>query len=111
MKRLIFICGLLFLSKVLLAQDWSISGNTTISPLTHTLGTTDNSPIPFKTDAIHRMRLYPAQTNTINGFTGVAQDGFLMLSRDPSLFNTGPYSLLHLAGTTGGLHGLSSLDG
>ncbi len=45
------------LSATTKAQDWNFNGNTGVDPSIHMLGTTDNSPIPFRTGDIERMRL------------------------------------------------------
>ena len=83
------------------AQDWNTTGNNTVG--SDWLGTINNQPIPFRTNNVERMRLYPSQTSTINGFT-VDQTGYLLLSREPVLFNSlGPFSMLHLGGVQGSM--------
>ncbi len=103
--RILFFLLTFIFATSLNAQYWSKFGNSDINPDVHKLGTTNNYPIPFYTSNTQRMRLYSNQTSTINGFPGINQDGYLMLSRDPNLFNSsaGPLSLLHLAGTDGWL--------
>lgn len=53
----VVMCIFLVLPKIDLAQDWELDGNNTISPTTDFLGTTDATPIPFRTDDEERMRL------------------------------------------------------
>ena len=58
-----------------------------------------NQPIQWFTDSIQRMQLYGSQSSTINGFTGVNQNGYLGISPQPLFFSStvGPFSRLHLA--------------
>src|SRR6056297_3642385 len=61
--------------------------------------------LDFKTDNILRMQLMQTQSNTINGFPAISQDGYLGLSDELNFFNpggTGPFSMLHLNGDNSG---------
>ncbi len=57
-----------------------------------------NEPIDFYTRALHRMRINPDQTSTLNTiYTGVVQNGFVGISDQPLFFGgAGPFSRLHL---------------
>ena len=65
-------------------QQWNEAGNTGITPLTEFLGTTDNTPIPFRTTNVDRMRLWQNNVITLNVGTSNAatinQGGFLGIS-------------------------------
>lgn len=81
--------------------DWFTGGNTSLNPGTSFLGTTDGVPINFRTNNLLRMRLYPTQNSTINGYT-VPTDGFLGLSGAANfLTGIGPFTRLHLADNSG----------
>ncbi|HNR55278.1 MAG TPA: tail fiber domain-containing protein [Flavobacteriales bacterium] len=57
-----------------------------------------NQPIDWYTNALHRMRLWQNQTNTINSLTNINQNGFVGISDQPLFFNgsVGAFSRLHL---------------
>ena len=65
-----------------------------------------NFPIDWYTNAIHRLRLWENQTNTINSLANINQNGFVGISDQPLFFDNsvGAFSRLHLvdrgAGTT-----------
>lgn len=84
------------------AQDWSTSGNTTTNENTNYLGNSDNQGISYRTHDFQRMRLYKTQTNTINTFTNIKQNGYVGISNQPAFFSStvGPFSRLHLADST-----------
>lgn len=87
------------------AQEWLLAGNPAITPGTDFLGTTQNDPLDIRTEDIHRFRLLPDATYTINtSFTNQVKDGSLLLCPDVDQFYAngapGPYSLLHLAAAT-----------
>ena len=46
--------------------NWETNGNLGVDPAIDMLGTTDNTPIPFRTDNIQRMRLWENGNQTIN---------------------------------------------
>ncbi|MBX2980453.1 MAG: tail fiber domain-containing protein [Flavobacteriales bacterium] len=88
--------------------DWNMGGNN-VSLGTDYLGCDGTSTFPlhlrtipdlsidFSTSNLLRMRLYPNQVPTINGFA-VPTSGFLGLSGNANFFNgVGPFSRLHLA--------------
>ena len=54
-------------------------------------------PIDWYTNALHRMRLYPANSTTLNTFN-VPRHGFVGISQQPLFFSSGPgpFSRLHL---------------
>jgi hypothetical protein len=87
------------------AQDWELDGNISINPTVDFLGTTDNTPIPFRTSNTERMRLWPTGLQTIG--TGsqvytIDQGGMLGIGQEFNFFSggaaVGPYSLIHLIG-------------
>jgi len=90
------------------APDWNTQGNIGIIPANgDMLGTTDNTPIPFRTDDVERMRLWQSTSQLLNNGTPnpaiIDQAGFLGISRDGNLFTgDGPFSLLHLNGLNDG---------
>ena len=84
------------------AQEWFDTGNTTMHPVNNFIGNIDNVPFNFRTHNLRRMQLLETrETNTINGYTNIEQNGYLGISRQPGLFNgVGPYSRLHLMDST-----------
>ncbi|MCB0793163.1 MAG: hypothetical protein KDB88_00370, partial [Flavobacteriales bacterium] len=65
----------------------------------------NNQPIQWYTDTLQRMQLWQTRSATINGFSGIPQNGFLGVSNQPRLFNpsytpSGIFSRLHLADST-----------
>ena len=64
-----------------------------------------NQPIAWYTDSLQRMQLWQTRSATINGFSGILQNGFLGVSNQPRLFDpsytpSGIFSRLHLADST-----------
>lgn len=98
MQRTLLLCLVLVASTVLHAQ-WMENGNSGLNENTYFLGNTDNFGTSFRTHDIMRMRLYGSQSSTINGFTGVEQNGYLGISPQPLFFSNtvGPFTRLHLA--------------
>lgn len=92
---------MLLLIQSVKSQDWETTGNLGTNFGLNYLGTIDNEGLTLRTNNVRRLGLYPNQTSTINGFN-VNQEGFVLLTRDQSMWNTGPYSLLHLSGDLGG---------
>ena len=118
MKTRTLACALLLgACGVLNAQDWNTGGNFINLPTEYLgcdalstqplrLRTQANQPIDWYTNAIHRLRLWENQTNTINSLTNISQNGFVGISDQPLFFDNsvGAFSRLHLvdrgAGTT-----------
>ena len=111
---------MLITSATLKAQDWNTYGNT-ITSVNQYLGAdaSSNQELRFTTFAnyahewrlnnIQRMRLNanPAAV-TINGYGGVARDGFLLLSGQPDAFTNvnskAPFTRMHLVDPTGSVN-------
>lgn len=62
------------------------------------LKTIPDLSIDFSTSNALRARLWENKTNTINGFPGIVQNGFVGFSDQPLFFTSGvgPFSRLHL---------------
>ena len=56
-KALLTVMVSLFTSSIVIAQDWSLTGNSGISYGTNFIGTTDNKSLLFKTNNTQRMKL------------------------------------------------------
>lgn len=61
----------------MLAQNWSVLGNSGINPTLHFLGTTDNLPLLFRVNNQRAGQIDPSKTNTFFGFLtdGAASTG------------------------------------
>jgi hypothetical protein len=105
MKNLILCLAAIMLSSISINAQWDVFGNNSILPASMMLGTTDNTPIPFRTSNTERMRLWPTGLQTIG--TGsqvytIDQGGMLGIGQEFNFFSggaaVGPYSLIHLNG-------------
>ena len=77
------------------ATEWFGADNSSTIPLE--IRHNANQPIDWYTNALHRMRLYPANSTTLNTFN-VPRHGFVGISQQPLFFSSGPgpFSRLHL---------------
>lgn len=96
MKKYVLVLAILSTMSVY-GQNWLTNGNNPIA--TDFLGTLNLESLKFKTDGSQRMTLLSTQSSTINGFTGIVQNGFLGISDSPGFF-TGPgaASMIHING-------------
>ena len=104
-QRALIAVGISFLAALpILSFGQSTSGNNNTGALKF-LGFNGAQDLDFKTNNILRMQLMETQTSTINGFPGIVQGGFVVLSDELNFFNpggTGPYSMLHINGNNSG---------
>ena len=80
--------------------DWNTAGNGTAGPNSY-IGTTDATPLNFRTNQTLRMRLNHNLSQNINGTGFISRNGYLGLSGSPTFFagtaaNPGPFARLHL---------------
>ena len=82
MRRIFTLLTGLAISSASFAQNWSLTGNAGTNPPTNFVGTTDNEPLVFKTDATEYMRILT------NGRVGIG--------------TTSPQLLFHVYSATAG---------
>ncbi|MBK8615372.1 MAG: hypothetical protein IPN85_18370 [Flavobacteriales bacterium] len=111
----------LLMSASLMAQSWDRLPGGNIINGTEYLGAATGSTVPLllktvppllsidlATTDILRARLKPTGTATINGYGGVVQDGFFLLSGQPDAFTNvnskAPFTRMHLVDPTGSVN-------
>jgi len=59
-------------------SGWSLTGNTAVNPATTFLGTTDNTPVGFRTGNTERMRIDGTTGNVLIGKTSQTNTGYVL---------------------------------